>query len=432
MTDYGEEHAGAIHFYPPPMLDILFESNTWGRAATLRRKLLMTTQYSLESVIQHSVSTRESLNRSGGYEAFVYFGRFFPLRPDDWMAMEQTARDRFFQFFDDERLVDRVVSTIGAIRMMCSKPDAVTDLLDRFFERFGDKNLVVRLASTGGILGYDLKNPGSVVALIDRFFERFGDKDLVVRLFSRRGVLGKILSDTTKSLEGVDLLVKVIGPKNATSILSHNSHFLGPYLENPQLVEKALNELVHFFKDDKDGIRTALTSGTHKKGTTGFVKKYIKDRDAAILSLGAASAPVASAPVVNGAAAALAAVGYANTANTVNAANTAHQQQRQTAAIDAAILSLGARRDGRRSQTGSIVTTNPMMMAMANPMMMAMANPMMMMAMANPMMMMAMANPQYMAMMTQQIQAAGAAAGSAALPAKDEGEAEDANNQKME
>jgi hypothetical protein len=37
-----------------------------------------------------------------------------------------------------------------------------------------------------------------------------------------------------------------------------------------------------------------------------------------------------------------------------------------------------------------------------------------------------------MAMMTQQILAAGAAAGSAALPAKAEGEAEDANNQKME
>ena len=92
-------------------------------------------------------------------EAFVYFGKFFPLRPDDRMAMEQTARDRFFLFFDDERLVDRVVSTNGAIRMMCSKPDAVTDLLDRFFERFGDKNLVVRLASTGGLLGYDLKNP---------------------------------------------------------------------------------------------------------------------------------------------------------------------------------------------------------------------------------------------------------------------------------
>jgi hypothetical protein len=36
-------------------------------------------------------------------------------------------------------------------------------------------------------------------------------------------------------------------------------------------------------------------------------------------------------------------------------------------------------------------------------------------------MMLAMANPQYMAMMTQQLQAAGAAAGSAALPAKAEG-----------
>ena len=59
-------------------------------------------------------------------------------------------------------------------------------------------------------------------------------------------------------------------------------------------------------------------------------------------------------------------------------------------------------------------------MSMTNPKM-AMANAPHYMAMMNSMAMMAMANPQYMAMMSQQMQAAGAAASSAALPAKAEG-----------
>ena len=75
MTDYGEAHAGELHFYPPRMLHFLLQSNVRGKPATLRRKLVMTSQYSFESIVQHFISTRESFNRSSGYEAFVCFGR---------------------------------------------------------------------------------------------------------------------------------------------------------------------------------------------------------------------------------------------------------------------------------------------------------------------------------------------------------------------
>jgi len=114
----------------------------------------------------------------------------------------------------------------------------------------------------------------------ERLFEWFGSKDLIVRFLSYNGVIGKLLSDTTKSLKGVDLLVKKIGPVSAATVLCHNSNFMVPYLEDSEVVEKALNELLDHFQGDKDGCQAALTGGGYM--TIGFLKQYVENRDAAL------------------------------------------------------------------------------------------------------------------------------------------------------
>ena len=118
--------------------------------------------------------------------------------------------------------------------------------------------------------------------VLERLFDLFGDKDLIVRFLSHAGVIGKLLSDTTKSLKGVDLLVKKIGPVRAATVLYYNSNFMVPYLEDSEVVEKALNELLDHFQDDKAGCQAALTGG-HSK--IGFLKQYVENRDAALRSL---------------------------------------------------------------------------------------------------------------------------------------------------
>ena len=153
---------------------------------------------------------------------------------------------------------------------------------DRFFQFFDDERLVDRVVSTNGLIGHNLRHPQAAMDILERLFDLFGDKDLIVRFLSHAGVIGKLLSDTTKSLKGVDLLVKKIGPVRAATVLYYNSNFMVPYLEDSEVVEKALNELLDHFQDDKAGCQAALTGGY---SNIGFLKQYLENRDAALRSL---------------------------------------------------------------------------------------------------------------------------------------------------
>ena len=77
MTEYGELHAGRLHYYSDAMIVFLMVVR---RDLTFQEKLVMTAQYAFESVIQHLISPLQSLNRSGGYEALAWYRRVFRAR----------------------------------------------------------------------------------------------------------------------------------------------------------------------------------------------------------------------------------------------------------------------------------------------------------------------------------------------------------------